>query len=202
VSDRPIPDSAIDWDALKERIARASSGLGERRTREQASALLDSRARALARVEATPEAEDPNTFDALAFVIADETYALSVRVVRTVLPSVDVVSVPLAPEVLVGVANLRGEVLPVFDLARLLGLAPAARSNGSAKVVVIGEERQEMAIVVDGLLDVRRVAPASLGELGSASPLVRGITPDALLVLDEDAVLGDERLVVDVDRAS
>jgi purine-binding chemotaxis protein CheW len=190
----------VDWADLRARLERAaaSAEAALHKSPERVAALLDERARALARApdETRPAAE---AFDAILFVLAGGTYAVETEVVRTVLPSAEIVHVPLAPDVLVGIANVRGEALPVFDLARLFGLADAERASHT-NVVVFGEHRPEFAVLVDRLLGVRRfertdlVEPPDAGRLGA---LARGLTAEAIVVLDGGALLADERLFID-----
>jgi purine-binding chemotaxis protein CheW len=63
---------------------------------------------------------------ALVLPLHADRYALELTAVREVVPQPEVTPLPGAPAPLVGVFNLRGEVVPVFDTAALLGLASAA----------------------------------------------------------------------------
>jgi purine-binding chemotaxis protein CheW len=191
----------VDWAELQARLARlAASSEAGARSPVRAAALLDERARALARASQESQART-ETIAAVIFEIAGETFALATKFVGTILGSAEVSPVPLAPAVLVGLTNLRGEVVPVFDLARLFGLATSEGGSDARRLVVLGEERVELAIVVDRALDVRPIAPAELVEApdeGRLGSLVRGLTADAIVVLDGQALLADERLFVQV----
>jgi purine-binding chemotaxis protein CheW len=65
---------------------------------------------------------------ALLLPLHADLYALELAAVREVVPDPEVTPVPGAPPAVLGVFNLRGEVVPLFDTAALLGLdsAPAA----------------------------------------------------------------------------
>lgn len=58
---------------------------------------------------------------------------------------------------LLGIANLRGAVMPVFNLAHALGLASALPAD--ARVLVIGEGESAVGMVIDGLPTLERFAP-------------------------------------------
>ncbi len=62
----------------------------------------------------------------LTFSIGDQRMALSASLVQEVAPLPRIVRVPHAPDALLGVANLRGTVISVVALARLLGIADTA----------------------------------------------------------------------------
>lgn len=97
---------------------------------------------------------------------ADSTYALSIRVgekrftlaaseVEEILRKPRVSRVPNAPRALDGVANLRGSVLPVFSLAKLLGLA--ADADGlAARVIVLKGAALGLAVDEVTALDTGR----------------------------------------------
>jgi purine-binding chemotaxis protein CheW len=187
----------IDWEEVRrrlERAARATREAGEL-TPEQALAVLDRRARRLAEVPPAPPAAD--RVEVLVFRLGEERYALPTDRVLEVARPGEPTPVPGAPEVLAGVVNLRGEVLPVFDLGQLLRREKVS-PGGRARLLVLGEDRPELAALVDEveavtLLDEKEVHPGD-----RPAPPVRGVTPAAVAVLDGAALLRDERLVIDM----
>ncbi len=110
--------------------------------------------------------------------VAGEEYALPVDVVLEVVEIGDVTPVPGATRSAVGVRNLRGQVLPVFDLASVLGL----RADGQpTRVVVTDDGERRLGLAVDHVVDV-----AALPGAGEAveSPFLTGA------VLDDGAFVG------------
>lgn len=191
----------IDWGEVHERLDRSAAVLagGTPLADEQVQAILDERARVLARVPERP-LEAAERIEVVAFALAGERLALETRFVRRVLSRWEATPVPGAPEVLVGVTNLQGDVLALFDLRILFGMARTDRP-ASALLLVLGEEAHELGILVDAVDDMRplRVAdllepPASLARLGRG--VLRGVTEDALIVIDGHALLADERLFI------
>ncbi|HEX7168433.1 MAG TPA: chemotaxis protein CheW [Acidimicrobiales bacterium] len=61
---------------------------------------------------------------ALRLRVADDTYAIPMAAAREVLADVDITPLPTAPSSVLGVCNVRGEIIPVFDTGVLLGLGP------------------------------------------------------------------------------
>src|SRR6516165_1354007 len=116
---------AIDWTAIRTRLqglesaGRAVPGS----TPEQAQAILDARARALARVPIAA-LEAAELLQLVTFTVANEMYAVETQFVRRVLrfASEHLTPIPGTPEVLLGVINLGGEILAVFDCGRFLGM--------------------------------------------------------------------------------
>ena len=59
---------------------------------------------------------------ALLLPVGDDLYAVETALVREVVAAPALTALPTAPSSVLGVFNLRGEIVPVFDLASLLGL--------------------------------------------------------------------------------
>lgn len=118
--------------------------------------------------------------------VSAEHYALPVEQVLEVADLGEIASVPGSPAEILGVRNLRGEVIPVIDLATMLGLSGAEPS----RVVVAESGELRAGLVVDEVLDVGEMPPAS--EQAESDYLLGAFLIDGELVgaLDLDAVLG------------
>ncbi len=84
-----------------------------------------------------------------------EQYALAIAGVREVRELGDVARVPGAPASVLGVTNVRGEVLPVLALADLLGLAGDVQAR---RIVVVEDAGRRAGLAVDELVDVAPLA--------------------------------------------
>jgi chemotaxis signal transduction protein len=115
-----------------------------------------------------------------------EHYALPVGGVREIAKLGQVTPVPGAPGAVLGVWNLRGDVMAVLDLAALLGLAGNAEPS---RIVVVENGERHGGLAVEAVLDVgpipESLEPADSGHLSGAVLIER--TPVG--VLDLDAVL-------------
>jgi purine-binding chemotaxis protein CheW len=104
---------------------------------------------------------------ACVFVLAGESFAIDVTQVREVAIFEDWTTVPLAPRHLVGVANLRGDVVPITDARAVLGL-PARRGARKLSTLIVEAEGFEVALVIDG--DVSLEAFGGIVPLDESSP--------------------------------
>jgi purine-binding chemotaxis protein CheW len=86
---------------------------------------------------------------ACVFALAGQPFAIDVTQVREVAIFEEWTTVPLAPPHLVGVANLRGDVVPIADARAVLGL-PARRGARKVPTLVVEAEGFEVALVIDG----------------------------------------------------
>lgn len=130
------------------------------------------------------------------FALDDARYGVDVLRVREVLRTALGPRVPLAPDDVVGLLNLRGRVVPVVDPRVPLGL-PTRALPPEATLVVVHVHDEDVALVVDALGDVvdadeDTFAPAPETLDASVRSLVRGahVLADGLLhVLDLDATV-------------
>jgi len=191
----------IDWAGARARLDRAASerdagGLSP----EQAREVLDARAAALARVPEQPP-ESSEVIEVAIFRLADERYALETRFVRRVERLGELTPIPGTPDALSGVVNSQGEVLAVFDLRPLLGIERRERSDQTRIMVIGGGDGDEFGLLADEAREVvtlrhARLFPPPGSAEGFGRVAVRGTTRDGLTVLDGEALLRDDRLVI------
>ena len=120
--------------------------------------------------------------------VAEEHYALPVDRVLEVAELGELTPVPGAPAQIIGVRNLRGQVIPVIALATLLGL-PGAEPE---RIVVAEAGERRAGLAVDVIVDVSELPEAS--EQVDSPYLTDAALVDGVLVgmLDADAVLSSE----------
>ena len=87
------------------------------------------------------------------FRLDDETYGINVMLVQEVLRVTDIAPVPGAPGYVVGIINLRGNVVTVIDTRMRFGLSPT-EMNDSTRIVIIESEKQTVGIIVDSVSEV------------------------------------------------
>jgi len=106
--------------------------------------------------------------DALRFLfvrVAGHRFCLRLDDVERLLPLMLLQPVPEGPDYLMGLMNLRGQPVPVVDLARRLGLPACAGHPLEAPVVLAGLGGLRAGLVVDEVLGVQAVPrPALRGE--------------------------------------
>lgn len=103
----------------------------------------------------------------LTFFLADEEYAIGIQRVKEIIEYTPITRVPKVPEWIRGVINLRGNVVPVVDLALRFGLQERPVTKTSCIVVVEVEqdsERTVMGIVADAVNQVIDLSPQDIEE--------------------------------------
>jgi purine-binding chemotaxis protein CheW len=194
--------SQTDWTAIRDRLALAMKAAERdmRPSAAQAKLVLDERARRLAR----PPPEEPGPGEMLelvTFALANERYGIETGFVREIARFLDFTPVPGAGDFLVGVTNLRGEILAVINLRKFFGVSERGLTDLS-RLVVLGHNRNEFGILADQVHDIAAVRDDEVLEPLASAPsvgrqYVRGVTKDALIVLAGARLLGDQRLYID-----
>ena len=77
------------------------------------------------------------------FSIGKQNYAISTRLVTGIMQIPPVVHVAEAPELFLGVCNVRGDVIPIADMRKLLGM-PSADKEAEEKVKILSEKRENL----------------------------------------------------------
>ena len=95
-----------------------------------------------------------DTVQLCTFHLGDGSFALPVGAVREVLRPPRLTPVPLAPPDVIGVANLRGQIVPVLDLRLRLGVDA---SKEAAHVLVLRVSDAVFGVAVDSVGDVVEV---------------------------------------------
>lgn len=100
-------------------------------------------------------AEDATT-QWVTFKLDDEIYGINVMQVQEVLPMTEIAPVPGAPPYVMGIINLRGNVVTVIDTRMRFGLEQKTPEEGD-RIMVVETEDQVAGIVVDGVAEVTYV---------------------------------------------
>lgn len=87
------------------------------------------------------------------FRLEDETYGINVMQVQEVLRYSEIAPVPGAPTYVLGIINLRGNVVTVIDTRQRFGL-PSAEITDKTRIVIIEADKQVVGILVDSVAEV------------------------------------------------
>jgi purine-binding chemotaxis protein CheW len=164
----------------------------------RAQQILAQRARELAVQPAATD--DAQAIDVVEFILSRERYAFESRWVRAVHPLRRLTVLPCTPPHVLGIVNLRGQVVAVIDIRRFFGL-PQRGLADLDKVVVLGDGAMEFGVLADAVPGARLVPRGALQAAiptftGIRQAYLLGVAPDGLAVLDAARLLRDEQLVV------
>lgn len=146
------------------------------------------------------ESASVSTTDFLQFVcfkLAEEQYAIDITKVQEVLRVPKVTPVPQMPDFVLGVVNIRGKVVPVFDLHKKFKL-PDNQMNEQTKILVANIEGFLISFVIDEILDnikldMKKVDPTPNVKMKIQKECIRGIgviEGRMIIILDLDSLNG------------
>ena len=161
--------------------------------------ILKERAIALAQ-----EPEDKDTaeeyLEVVEFLLAYEKYGIESGYVSEVYPMKELTPLPCTPPFILGIINVRGQIISVIDIKKFFDL-PDKGLTDLNKVIIVTDGKMEFGILADVILGVRSVA---LGELQPSLPTLtgvraeylKGVTEERFIILDVEKILSDEKIIV------
>ncbi|HEY5581789.1 MAG TPA: chemotaxis protein CheW, partial [Rhodoferax sp.] len=150
--------------------------------------------------EPVPAESADDWIEVVEFILAHERYAVASEYVREVYPLEELTPLPCTPAFVLGIVNLRGEILSVIDLKKFFDL-PAKGLTDLNKVIVLESEDRVFGILADAISGVRRILRSdiqpSLPTLtGIREDYLQGVTAERVVILDAEKLLTDEKLIV------
>lgn len=92
----------------------------------------------------------------LAFSLGSEDYALDISMIREILKPREITEIPRVPDFLLGIISLRGNIIPIFDLKRRLGLGEATIDQDS-RIIVCQEGDRLAGLLIDRITQVTSI---------------------------------------------
>lgn len=162
-------------------------------------AILRARARELAKPPVV-EDESVRLVEIVEFTLGPEHYAFPSSVVREVFNLTDITSLPSLPPFVLGVTNVRGRILSVIDIRRLLEFGDTGLSNLN-RAIILSNGSMELAVLADKVVGVyasdsngwQKTMPTLLGK---REAFLAGVTKDRVVVLDAEKLLKSRDLLV------
>ena len=133
------------------------------------------------------------------FRLKDETYGINVMQVQEVLRVSEIAPVPGAPGYVLGIINLRGNVVTVIDTRTRFGLSTGELDEAS-RIVIIESEQQVVGILVDSVAEVVELRQSEIDSAPNtgnedSSRYIQGVASrdeDLLIVVDLNKLLTEE----------
>jgi len=195
-------DGRADWSELHRRLETSRSAMQQRLNPsvEERRTILRARARWLAQEGKGGEDLPQSQLEVVEFLLASEHYGIELTYIREIHTLSEFTALPGAPAFVLGLTNVRGQILSVIDIKKLFDL-PEKGLTDLNKVIVVRTHQMELGILADAVLGVRAIA---LDELQTSLPTLtgiraeylKGITKDPLVVLDVAKILSDEKIIV------
>ena len=194
----------IDWTAVRARLAEAMRQV-ENSLEEIATAPESARSRLRQACDDMAARGGGPLVGAVSFSLCQQELTIEISFVCEIVSKFHVTPLPSAPPHVMGIHNLRGQLLPIFDLRRLLGL-PCATPMNADWALAIGSSQPEFLILSDTIPKIveRRQAefrsePADGTERRWYLPAESGAAIDGHLLLQDSILFIGEELSLGTD---
>lgn len=101
----------------------------------------------------------------LTFTLGSEMFAVGTLSVKEIIEYGQLTEVPMMPDFIRGVINLRGAVVPVIDLGARFGRGETKITRRTCIVIIevpTGEEKQDIGVVVDAVSEVLEIPSSEI----------------------------------------
>jgi len=136
------------------------------------------------------------------FIIDEQSYALSLNAVVKVIHAIEIKHLPKAPEIVSGIINVKGQIIPVIDIRKRFGLAEREIYLDD-RMIIADTGKRHVAILVDAVTGISDLAPGHLAVAKETLPFaehLRGVAKveneliliydlEEFLSLDEEKIL-------------
>lgn len=103
-----------------------------------------------------PQKTDEDIIQLVGFVVGDEEFAIPILNIVEIIKPIEFTRVPSVPEYVLGVFNIRGNVIPLIDLRRKFNLSPMSNTNDTRYIVMKGKNNTA-GFVIDRLTEAIRI---------------------------------------------
>ncbi len=133
------------------------------------------------------------------FKLDGETYGINVMAVQEVLRYTEIAPVPGAPEYVMGIINLRGNVVTVIDTRHRFGLNSVEESENT-RIVIIEADQHVIGIMVDAVAEVVYLNQSEIDNAPNVgndetSKFIQGVcnkNDELLILIDLNNMLSEE----------
>ncbi|MFH0976464.1 MAG: chemotaxis protein CheW [Spirochaetota bacterium] len=196
------PDSPIDWTNVHARVREMEAGLESnfKLPPEKIKEQLKKRALALA-AEKSSESCVEESIRVVEFLLAGERYGIETAFLKEVYPLRDITPLPGIPAFVLGIINVRGQILSVIDIKKFFKMPDKGLSDLN-KVIIAQKKGMELGILADAIMGEREVKVFDLQTTmpaftGIRAEYLRGVTQDRFIILDMEHILDDPNIIVD-----
>ncbi|MGN7477149.1 chemotaxis protein [Solibacillus silvestris] len=143
-----------------------------------------------------------NELEIVEFEVANNKFGINVIKVKEIIQPIPVTFIPHVHPHVEGIIQLRGEVLPVVDMLKVLGI-PTNNRNPQQKYIVAEFNKQRVVFHVDNVTQIHRI---SWDQIEKPSDMYQGGTSQVIGVIKRDSemilLLDFEKIMVDINPES
>jgi len=102
--------------------------------------------------------EDKEKNEYLCFLLGNEEYGIDVTIAKEVLKFKEITPVPKTTDIILGIVAIRGEMIPVFDIKKILGIEDPHYDEKNKKLILLKVGNDSLCIVIDKIIQIRKIS--------------------------------------------
>lgn len=136
----------------------------------------------------------PEVDKVIVFTLDDRLYAISLKNVIRVIHAVEITELPKAPEIISGIINVKGQIIPVVDMRKRFGMK-VREIVPEDNFILADTGKRHVALWIDEVTGVKEIAPGDYTETKTLLPFaefikgVAKIVDDIILIYDLEQCL-------------
>jgi purine-binding chemotaxis protein CheW len=167
-------------------------------TLDKTKFILKARAAVLAQERILPMST--NTTEVVIFKLGQEQFALESEYIQEIYSLKEVTTLPCTPVYVLGIINVRGQIVSIIDIKKFFGLQDMALTQ-SSKAIILYFKSLAFAILADEIIGTQSIVindiQTSLSSFtGIRAAYLKGITANRLVILDAKKLIMDKKMVV------
>lgn len=139
----------------------------------------------------------------MVFELDSNEYAVDLTSVERVVQAMELTPIPEAPTIVAGMVSLQGDLMPILDIRKHLGL-PIRELKPDDLIVIVNTARRRLGFIIDSIIGVREGKAQAAVETREIVPRVHCVTramqfdENIVMLLDPETFLStDEHQVMD-----
>lgn len=129
-----------------------------------------------------------NNSELVIFTLGEEEYGINIFFTQEIIRIPSLTKIPNSPSFLEGVFNLRGKVIPVFDLKKRFNINQTER-NIDSRLLILDLDGMNAGIIVDDVSEVMRIDEQSIENLDDD---IVGLSKNSI----EGICIVEERIII------
>jgi purine-binding chemotaxis protein CheW len=120
--------------------------------------------------------KEADTMQAIGFKIGQEEYGLPIDAIQEIITPTHITRIPRSDPYIKGVINVRGNIIPVIDIAKQLGIGEVP-TKAIGKIVIVDMNDETVGLAVEKVSKVTRLSKVAIKP---PPPLIAGIRAEYL----------------------
>lgn len=123
------------------------------------------------------------------FSLDKEEYAVNISYTQEIVRIPELTKLPNVPEFVQGIINLRGKIIPIFDLKKRFGIIEQSERGSDSRLLILELDGMKAGIVVDDVSEVMRVEEESVQKLGNEVVGISRNSIDGIVIVNQRVII-------------